>query len=146
MEPAVYEARQYGGRQYGGRHDGGDEHRLAVHQPHAHSAGAPRTRSEAARTALAVEARTHHIQSRKLAIRHVRNASAAEASRPAAALAEEPPNDANDASDASVFSPPESIEIGFQLLRCGRTENTMPEKGSRLSTSSSSASPPSVII
>ena len=51
------------------------------------------------------------------------------------------------ARELSVFSPPERFDIFFQLFFGGRTLNTIPsENGSRLSTSSSSASPPSVII
>lgn len=51
------------------------------------------------------------------------------------------------ASELSVFSPPERLEMFFQLFFGGRTLKTIPsENGSRLSTSSSSASPPRVII
>jgi len=47
----------------------------------------------------------------------------------------------------SVFSPPLRFEIFFQLFFGGMTLNKIPsEKGSRLSTSSSSALPPIVII
>lgn len=46
-----------------------------------------------------------------------------------------------------TFSPPERFEMLFQLFFGGITLNEMPsEKGSRLSTSSSSALPPRVII
>ena len=51
------------------------------------------------------------------------------------------------ARELSVFSPPDRFDIFFQLLRGGLTLNTIPsENGSKLSTSSNSASPPSVII
>lgn len=47
----------------------------------------------------------------------------------------------------NTFSPPDKLAIFFQLFLGGLTLNTTPsEKGSKESTSSSSASPPSVII
>mmetsp|Transcript_93753 Transcript_93753/g.264718 ORF Transcript_93753/g.264718 Transcript_93753/m.264718 type:complete len:231 (-) Transcript_93753:3296-3988(-) len=50
-------------------------------------------------------------------------------------------------SEASVFSPPERFVICFQLFFGGLTLKLMPSlNGSSVSTSSSSASPPSVII
>ena len=46
-----------------------------------------------------------------------------------------------------TFSPPDKLAIFFQLFFGGLTLKTTPsEKGSKESTSSSSASPPSVII
>lgn len=46
-----------------------------------------------------------------------------------------------------TFSPPDKLEIFFQLFLGGLTLKTTPsEKGSKESTNSSSASPPSVII
>jgi hypothetical protein len=46
-----------------------------------------------------------------------------------------------------TFSPPDKLEIFFQLFLGGITLKIMPsEKGSKLSTSSSSALPPRVII
>lgn len=51
------------------------------------------------------------------------------------------------ASELSVFSPPERLEMFFQLFFGGRTLNTTPSvNGSKLSTNSNSASPPRVII
>eukprot|EP00162_Nutomonas_longa_P006808 comp17288_c0_seq1/m.28951 comp17288_c0_seq1/g.28951 ORF comp17288_c0_seq1/g.28951 comp17288_c0_seq1/m.28951 type:complete len:522 (-) comp17288_c0_seq1:1077-2642(-) len=50
-------------------------------------------------------------------------------------------------SDESVFSPPDRFVMFFQLFLGGRTEKMMPSlNGSSESTSSSSASPPRVII
>lgn len=51
------------------------------------------------------------------------------------------------ANELRVFSPPERLEIFFQLFLGGMTLKMIPsEKGSRESTSSNSAFPPSVII
>ena len=46
-----------------------------------------------------------------------------------------------------TFSPPDKFEMFFQLFFGGITEKIIPsEKGSMLSTNSSSAFPPNVII
>lgn len=53
----------------------------------------------------------------------------------------------NESTISGTFSPPDKFAIFFQLFFGGLTLKTTPsEKGSRESTSSSSASPPNVII
>lgn len=50
-------------------------------------------------------------------------------------------------NDGYAFSPPDKLEIFFQLFFGGMTLNSIPsENGSKLSTSSNSALPPIVII